>query len=135
MWAWPLSGCSEEKSGEAAEKAPFIPHPPREKWFSAFGVDAQDLLRPSDQEAQCPRGVGGDLSVRCFPWRRVVDSLKKWTEPRECLKRVRDELQTLLDLSDWKRLALSTGQLSSAQGGVSNGLRALGDLAGYNSRK
>lgn len=46
--------------------------------------------------------------------KEMKNCLKNWMEPRECLRRVQNELQTVLDLPGWRRPA--SGQFSPAGG-------------------
>lgn len=51
--------------------------------------------------------------------KEMKNCLKNWMEPRECLRRVQNELQTVLDLPGWRRPALGWG--SSVQLGGHKG--------------
>lgn len=149
---WMTHGCRlvlwriAQRRAVRQQKATLIPNSPQERWFSAFGVDAQALLRPSGQAAWCPRSVGGDFSAGYSPWRHVEtrekslkkNSLKKWMSPRECLKM---SCKLFLVSQAGGHWLWVLGRLVQHRGGVSEEVSAinwpraiLGDLAAYNSR-
>lgn len=90
---WMTHGCRlvlwriAQRRAVRQQKATLIPSSPQEKWFSAFGADAQALLRPSGQAAQCPRSVGGDRSAGYFPRRHVEACEKSVKEMKNSLNK------------------------------------------------